>query len=60
MEQNWYNLSEAETLEKLGSGKKGLSSEEAASRRAKYGKNVLGEEKSRRCLRCFCHSLRIL
>ncbi len=45
MEQNWYNLSEAETLEKLGSGKKGLSSEEAASRRAKYGKNVLGEEK---------------
>ena len=45
MEQNSYNLSEAETLEKLGSGKKGLSSEEAASRRAKYGKNVLGEEK---------------
>lgn len=43
--ENWYNLSVDETLNKLQSDRRGLSSETAAQRLAAHGKNRLGENK---------------
>ncbi len=44
---HWHALSAEETLTKLHSSARGLSSEEAALRREQYGKNVLKEKKKK-------------
>ncbi|MDP3958310.1 MAG: HAD-IC family P-type ATPase [bacterium] len=49
----WHSLSALETLDKLGSGTRGLSAEEARRRLERYGENSLPEEKPRSTLRLF-------
>lgn len=51
--ENWYNLGVDETLQKTGSDKRGLSSEDAAARITKYGKNSLSEGKKNSWLALF-------
>ena len=41
--KNWYQLTESETLDKLGVTSEGLSSQQADSLLEKHGKNVLEE-----------------
>lgn len=41
--EKWYNLSEDQALEELGTSKDGLSPEEVQKRQEKYGKNALKE-----------------
>jgi Ca2+-transporting ATPase len=41
---SWYELTHNDLLQKLGTTDEGLSSDEAARRRAEYGPNRLGEE----------------
>lgn len=43
--KNWYQLTESETLDKLGVTSEGLSSQQADSLLEKHGKNVLEESK---------------
>src|SRR5512139_3516900 len=46
--ERWYGLSSEDAAKKLGTTiEKGLSSSEAASRLATYGRNILEEEKEK-------------
>ncbi len=51
--QEFYQLSAEAVLRSLGTGPRGLSEEEAASRLAKFGKNELAHKKKRGPLRLF-------
>lgn len=51
--KNWYQLTERETLDKLGVTSEGLSSQQADSLLEKHGKNVLEESKKKSVFRCF-------
>lgn len=51
--KNWYQLTERETLDKLGVTSEGLSSQQADSLLEKHGKNVLEESKRNLFFRCF-------
>ena len=44
--KNFWSYSTEDIFKELNTSKKGISSEEAANRIEKYGKNILGEEKS--------------
>ncbi len=50
---NYYSISAAEALKKLGSGTEGLNAKEAAERLKQYGNNVLKERKKRTVLDMF-------
>lgn len=47
--KNWYQLTESETLDKLGVTSEGLSSQQADSLLEKHGKNVLEERQKEIC-----------
>lgn len=51
--KEWYQMSEAEALEKLQAGKEGLSSEQAKKRLEEYGENALREGKKKNILQVF-------
>src|SRR5581483_9322181 len=50
---SWYQCSTGETYARLGSGREGLSAEEASSRRARFGANVHDEPPPRSALAIF-------
>ena len=51
--KNWYQLTESETLDKLGVTSEGLSSQQADSLLEKHGKNVLEESKKKSVFQVF-------
>ena len=51
--KNWYQLTESETLGKLGVTSEGLSSQQADSLLEKHGKNVLEESKKKSVFQVF-------
>ena len=51
--KNWYQLTERETLDKLGVTSEGLSSQQADSLLEKHGKNVLEESKKKSVFQVF-------
>ena len=51
--KNWYQLTESETLDKLGVTSEGLSSQQADSLLEKHGKNALEESKKKSVFQVF-------
>ena len=52
--KNWYQLTERETLDKLGVTSEGLSSQQADSLLEKHGKNVLEGSKKKSVFQSVC------
>lgn len=55
--KNWYQLTESETLDKLGVTSEGLSSQQVDSLLEKHGKNVLEESKKKSVFQVFFKSV---